>query len=83
MHMDAQETEDTMRGGGRQCKTIDAIAYNVAYIATIACDAALLMQSHAMRRQRTFSSSNNGASTTMFIAAHRGMNDGHNRASPA
>jgi hypothetical protein len=32
----------TQRGGwgGRQCETIDAIAYNVAYIATIACNTA-------------------------------------------
>jgi hypothetical protein len=41
MMRDDQEADSTTRGGGRQCKTIDVIAYNVTYyIATIACNTA-------------------------------------------
>jgi hypothetical protein len=40
MMQDDQEADSTTRGGGRQCETIDAITYDVAYIATIACDTA-------------------------------------------
>jgi hypothetical protein len=62
-----QEADDTKRGGvGRQCVTIDAIAYDVTYIATIGCDAAtFLMRSHAMRMQHISSSLSRTSSTIM------------------
>ena len=52
---------------GRQCKTIDAITYGVAYIAMIVCNAAtFLMQLHAMRMQHMSSS----LSTTLLTIMH-------------
>jgi hypothetical protein len=49
MMQDDQEVDSTTRGGGRQWETIDAIAYDVAYIATIACDTAQQLSCDHMR----------------------------------
>ena len=62
---DDQEADSTMRGEGRQCETIDAIAYDDDCLR----HCTTFMRLHAVRMQGTlFSSPNNGTSMTPFVA---------------